>query len=374
MCVNLNACAQTIVFDPAINDDWYYHGVFYGRGIELKHGEGKGNIYLTCEYYKKDKEHFPIFESTDGGKTFEHISDIYDTEFTKKKYAKAEDGSYCEVSEGTEGAVTYRDEWWRMLYQPTLFELPEDFGDLKKGTVFCVGNTNANNHCAIVIYYSTDNLRTWNYLSTVAEGGKCHMEIGSAIWEGFLVYEYSTLYCFYSDERGMMGGGQRIAFKKSSDGVNWSEDIKVCDFEEENNRFRPGMPIVTKIPDGRFLLVYEGVNMGSPHPNFYKITDDIELWDYKDHGTYFPDIFASGSPYCTTLGDKVIIGGHGTNKIGVNTNSLETDEWIMTDTNIEIGYSRCLFPMENGNLLITSGGNWNTTGARKLVFSIEEIR
>ena len=36
--------AQTLVFDPAENDNWYYHGVFYGRGIELKEGEGKGNI------------------------------------------------------------------------------------------------------------------------------------------------------------------------------------------------------------------------------------------------------------------------------------------------------------------------------------------
>lgn len=49
--VNVNA--QTLVFDPAENENWYYHGVFYGRGIELKHGDGKGNIYLTSEYYYK---------------------------------------------------------------------------------------------------------------------------------------------------------------------------------------------------------------------------------------------------------------------------------------------------------------------------------
>ena len=102
---------------------------------------------------------------------------------------KAEDGSYYEVPEGTESATTYYNEWWSMLYQPFLFELPEDLGNLKKGTVLCVGTTRANNHCAIVIYYSTDNLKKWNYLSTVAEGGKCEMEKASAIWEGFLVYE-----------------------------------------------------------------------------------------------------------------------------------------------------------------------------------------
>ena len=376
-CVNANA--ETLVFDPAENENWYYHGVFYGRGIELKHGECKGNIYLTSEYYyypgKWGQEHFPIFESTDGGETFNHISDIYDTEFTKRKYKAAENGTYYEVPEGTEGATTYMGEWWGMIYQPTLFELPEDLGNLKNGTVLCVGTTKSTNYSAIVIYYSEDNLKSWNYLSTVAEGGKAEMEKASAIWEGFLVYENNALYCFYSDERGMTGGGQRLVMKKSTDGVNWSEDVKVCDFEEENNRYRPGMPIGTRLPDGRFMLTYEGVNMGNGYlPDFYKITDNIEQWDYKDHGTEMPRIFSGGSPYCTTMPDgNVIIGGHGTSKIGVNTNSLATDEWIVLDTDIENGYSRCLFPMQNGNLLITSGGNWDITGARKLCCSVEKI-
>lgn len=374
--ININA--QTLVFDPAVNENWYYHGVFYGRGMELKLGENKGNIYVTSEYYyypgKWGQEHFPIFESTDGGKTFNHISDIYDTEFTKNKYKKAEDGTYYEVSEGSEGATKYYNEWWGMIYQPMLFELPEDLGSLKKGTVLCVGTTKATNYSAIVIYYSTDSLKTWNYLSTVALGGKAEMGNASAIWEGYLIYENGSLYCFYSDERKMTGGGQRLVFKKSSDGINWSEDVKVCDFEEENDSYRPGMPIVTKLPDNRFMLTYEGVNMGSPHPGFYKITDNIEKWEYKAHGVEMPKLFAGGSPYCATMPDgKVVIGGHGTSKIGVNTNSVKTNEWIVLDTNIENGYSRCLFPLANGDLLITSGGNWDITGARKLVCSVEKI-
>ncbi len=361
--------AKATVFDPAENDNWYYHGVFYGRGIELKHGKNKGNIYLTCEYYYKShmlgQEHFPIFESADGGKSFKHISDIYDTEFNEKKYE----------SESGEELTTYKNEWWSMLYQPTLFEMPEDLGTLKKGTVLCVGTTRAKNHCAIVIYYSTDNLKTWKYLSTVAEGGKCEMEKASAIWEGFLVYENNALYCFYSDERNMTGGGQRLVAKKSIDLVTWGEDIKVCDFEEENNHYRPGMPVVTRLHDGRYMLAYEGVNMGSPHPNFYKITNKIEEWDYKSHGTKMPAVLCGGSPYCATMpnGD-VITGGHNSSMIGVNKSSLANNEWILLDTDIENGYSRCLFPMENGNLLITSGGNWNVQGARKLCCSVVEIK
>lgn len=376
MCIGVNISAETLIFDPAINENWYAHGVFYGRGIQLKcdeAGENKGNIYATSEYYyypgRYGNEHFPIFESRDMGKTYEHISDIYEKEFIQKKYMKAEDGTYYEVPLGTEGATTYYNEWWGMVFQPTLYELPEDIGNLKKGTVLCVGTATSSNHSAIVIYYSTDGLKTWEYLSTVSEGGKAKTENASAIWEGYLTAHEGTLYCFYSDERGMNQKGQKLVFKKTKDAINWSQDVAVCDFTEENPGFRPGMPVVTKLSDGRFMLVYEGVNMGTAGylPNYYKITDDINNWDCKAHGNVMPRVFAGGSPYCTTMADgKIVVGGHNTSKVAVNTNSLSTNEWYIFDTGLQNAYSRSLFPLNNGELLVVSGGNYNETGARKL--------
>lgn len=80
---SVNAGSKTTVFDIGNSKDWHYKGVFYGRGIQLQTdeaGENRGNIYVTCEYYyypgRYGYEHFPIFESRDGGKTFSHISDI----------------------------------------------------------------------------------------------------------------------------------------------------------------------------------------------------------------------------------------------------------------------------------------------------------
>lgn len=201
------------------------------------------------------------------------------------------------------------------------------------------------------------------------------MEKASAVWEGYLICEKGTLYCFYSDERGMTDGGQRLLYTKTTDGINWSEDVKICDFEEENAKYRPGMPIVTKLADNRFFLVYEGVNMGNGYmPSYYKISDNIEVWDYKDHGTELPRLFQGGSPYCATMPDgKIVIGSHGTDKIGVNTNNVTTNEWIVFDTDAENGYSRSLFPLSNGDLLLTTGGKHYATSVRKLTCSVERI-
>ncbi len=382
-CMAVTSNAAEVVYEPTITDTWYDNGVRYGRGMQLKTDEAgvnKGNIYVTSEYFyypgHYGYEHFPIFESTDGGRTYTHISDVYDTEFMEKKWMKAEDGTYYEVPVGTEGATTYYDEWWVMLFQPFLYELPEDIGDLKKGTVLCAGTTKTNNRSAIVIYYSTDGLRTWDYYSTIVEAGPLKMNNGTAIWEAMLISENGVLYCFYSSEVGMTkGGGQRLVYRASNDCKNWSDDVKVCDFEEENPAFRPGMPVVTKMANGKFFMIYEGVNMKSGYmPVYYKVSDDIATWDYKDHGVELPSPFRSGSPYCTTLNDgKVVITTHGTKKIGVNINNAETNEWYIFNTDIESAYSRALFPMETGELLLISGGAHQPLNGRTLTTSVQKI-
>ncbi len=380
----VSAHAETLVFDPGQDSNWHYHGVFYGRGLQLQTdeaGENKGKLYVTSEYYyypgKWGQEHFPIFESSDGGETWKHISDIYDTEFTKKKWMKAEDGSYYEVAEGTEGATTYYNQWWGMVFEPQLFELPEDLGDLKKGTVICGGVTKANDHCAIVVYYSTDALKTWNYLSTVALGGKEQTGIGSAIWEPFFVYENNALYCFFSDERGMAdGGGQKLVFSKTTDGTNWQSLVDVCNYQWENKSFRPGMPVVTKLPDGRYFMIYEGVNMHKGHlPTYYKITDNIENWKSTEREDgVLPLPLDGGSPYCITLTDgTVVVGAHGTSKVAVNTDSLKSETWTLIDTNIGNAYTRCLVPLMDNKFMVVSAGAYSAPDPHKLTISIEEV-
>lgn len=364
---DIKELAETLVFDSASENECRHPGVFYGRGLVIKHGNEKGNLYTTSEFYKKGDEHFPIFESVDGGKSWTHVSDVYDSEFTEKKYK----------AEASEELTTYKNENWKMLFQPMLFEMPADMGSIKKGDVLCVGTTVSENHCAIVIYHSGDNLRSWKYISTVAEGGKCRMETGSAIWEGFLVYENNALYCFFSDERGMIqGGGQKLVFAKTMDGINWENPVDVCNFEEENPYFRPGMPIVTRLSDGRYFMVYEGVKMRQgDHPTYYKITEDIENWrPYEREDGIMPYPFECGSPYCIVLEDgRLVVGAHGTNKVAVNADSLKTETWKIYDTHIGNAYTRCLLPLEGNRFMVVSAGAYGAPGYHKLTISIESI-
>lgn len=255
-------------------------------------------------------------------------------------------------------ATRLYDEWWTLIHQPVLFELPQRIGKLDKGTVLCGGMAKSAQHYAIEIYAGTDALKSWKYVSTVAMGGQGVMNTASAVWEPFFVCENGTLYCFYSDERGMTEGGQRIVYSKSTDGENWSEIVKVCDFEEKNAKYRPGMPVVTKLNDGRFMLIYEGVNMKPDYmPTYYKVTDDINSWDYTEHGRVMPKPFDGGSPCCITLSDGTIVAGvHNSSQVAINTDNLATNNWFFADTSITNAYSRCLFPLMNGEVLITSAG------------------
>ncbi len=293
MCFATVANAAEVVFEPTVTDAWYDNGVRYGRGIQLQcdeAGANKGNIYVTSEYFyypgRYGFEHFPIFESTDG-------------------------------------------------------------------------------------------LKTWDYYSTIVEAGPLKMNNGTAIWEAFLTGENGVLYCFYSSEVGMTkGGGQRFVYRASSDCKTWGEDVKVCDFEEENPAFRPGMPVVTKMANGKFFMIYEGVNMGNGYmPVYYKITDDIESWrpTEREDGI-MPKPFDCGSPYCTSLTDgTLVVGAHGTSKVAVNANGLKTDSWTIVDTNIGNAYTRCLVPLIDNKFMVVSAGAYSAPDPHKLSISIESI-
>lgn len=374
---------ETTVYTGNTETD-YRCGVVYGRGLQLvtdEAGENKGNVYVTSEYYNgkngEAKEYFHIYESSDEGRTFEKISGVYDTENNKKKF-KTDDNweTYYEVEENSEGATAYRDTKWSFRFQPTLYELPDAVGNLPKGTVLCVGlsgsqlssgveNTSVGDvdisaYARMDVYYSTDGLRTWNFLSHIADtSGAEEIEKGTALWEPYFILESGKLYCFYSDERGMTdGGGQKLSAVYTTDGTTWSEPFDAVNFEEENNTFRPGMPIVSKMADGRYILVYEGVNMNSSGTlmSYYKITDDIEDWNPTEHGHIYPSSITGGSPYCTVMPDgAVVIGAYGSAGVAVNRDNLETDTWTMADTDISRAYTRCLFPLTNGKLFVVSG-------------------
>jgi hypothetical protein len=116
--------------------------VLYARALLLQHGKedaatgvvknGKvepGTILATWENYSSEPPYFPIYKSTDKGKTWSEISKVKD----------AVNG-------------------WGLRYQPQLFELPIAMGGFPKGTILLSGSAIPEDLSVtqIDLYASTD--------------------------------------------------------------------------------------------------------------------------------------------------------------------------------------------------------------------------
>jgi hypothetical protein len=154
----------------------------YGRILQLQHnGENNGALYATSQWSQKS---FPIYKSTDDGKTWKLIA---------------------QVSEQLDKTLTAN-------WQPHIFELPCQVGEMPEGTLLLAG-------CAykpgvtdtyMCIWRSYDLGKTWEEFTVVDQGGGT--DINDGMYEPFLICdEDGSLVCFYSDETEVwQNGGQRL--------------------------------------------------------------------------------------------------------------------------------------------------------------------
>ncbi|GAB3670549.1 IclR family transcriptional regulator domain-containing protein [Halopiger thermotolerans] len=213
-------------------------GAMYPRVARLEHdGSSDPALLATFECYETagkngtDEPYFPIYRSTDDGRTWSRFSEIRDTQ-----------------------------HGWGLRYQPMLFEAPQRIGPWEPGTVFAVGNSipSDRSQTSLDLYASEDGGQNWSYVSTVATGGKAVPARGeSPVWAPELTVDADgNLVCFFSDARHSDDGYERvIGHRVSTDGGRtWeSETFDVAIADEES---MPGMPTITKLPTGRYLLTY----------------------------------------------------------------------------------------------------------------------
>jgi len=129
--------------------------ITYPRYVELT----DGTIIATASLMGHSPGFFPIFESKNGGASWEYISDLRDTV-----------------------------NGWGMSAQPALAELKEPLGAFPAGTVLASGNSWSNNGTRIDLYASRDRARTWEFVSHIAQGGRPNTTNGATpIWEPFLL-------------------------------------------------------------------------------------------------------------------------------------------------------------------------------------------
>ncbi|MBR2459716.1 MAG: exo-alpha-sialidase [Clostridia bacterium] len=255
----------------------------YPSVIELQHsGEKNGTLLATFCLGEQplsgvSKTSGCVIESTDGGKTWKQIA----------RPAETIDPSIRGIS------------------MAHLYELPAQVGDMPAGTLLYSGNSvNYNRKSHIAAWRSFDHGYTWEEYVIIAEGGGTR----EGVWEPVMWYEPSDgyLYCFYSDDSDPEHD-QKLVYKRSKDGVNWSDAVDICAFSDY--KARPGMFVMTKLGKALYFMVYElyGIENGYV---YYKITNDVSSWIPSTAGTKLQteeaDYLLGGAPSCvwTSVGGK----------------------------------------------------------------------
>jgi len=245
--------------------------VGYGRSIQLQHsGAWNGTIISTFEHWHFGGGPQPciIRQSTDEGRSWTTIANVFDPQ----------------------GSDT--------IWQPALFEMPQQMGGYPAGTLVLVfvaiegGNPNLSE---FKLFHSTNHGASWTYSNT--------FEIGRndqhGVWEPNLAMDgLGRLVCYFSDERQAPNYSQFINAIPSTDGGDhWGAEFPVVYHQGSN--VRPGMFTTARLPNGQYIGFYE--NGGEQfYRIFYKLSPDGINWgNVADYGTVVgtPDgRWPTGSP------------------------------------------------------------------------------
>ena len=335
-------------------------GVRYGRIIRLQNNDSyNGILVATFEVYPN---YLGIYRSTDDGFTWTQMST-----------------PFLDSISG-----------WSMKAEPDLFELPAAAGSLPAGTILLAGNSETNNVNShrMEVWYSTNQGQTWQFRSLVDQS------TNQGLWEPRLdVSSSGQLVCYYSDERFQSSGyNQLLGERVSPDGgLTWGPEIYVCAVPDGVKR--PGMAVTANLPNGHYVLSYEGVNFGGYSQVYIKFSNDGTNWgSASDVGTAIQTAggaYVGGTPYIMwspaggSNGTLLVSGKYDINtpntdrEFLINTN-LGQGNWTMIPAAVQwqgggdglSGWSQGMIPTADGQGIIqmsSSTFNDNTNDNEMLV-------
>ncbi len=361
--------------DIAVSDDnWWDRGVQYGRILVLNNQtKEENNVLLAthCELNAGLTDNgpgYPIYRSNDNGKSWKIITRVTDT-------------------------LTGANSEWN----PTLFELSKPCGDYPAGTIIlaaCSIDPEHKKESHIRLYFSLDGGYTFDQGVVVASAGG----LDEGVWEPFLVQlDDGSLVCYYSDDSDPKHS-QTIVYKQSEDAEKWSDAVTVV--ASENLKERPGMPVVTRIADGSYFMVYEVFDKADTEGNpvyFKRSTDGLDWGEASSIGEELLSKNgkkALGSaPYCgwTPVGGEngtlIVSGTHmrkGKSKTGSdyfisydNGATWETVPHIIPYENADhVGYSNSFAFSEDGKTMcaINNPQRDDNPDKSKIVVAVAELQ
>jgi hypothetical protein len=300
-----------------------------------------------------------IWRSSDNGASFTALGAVADAEFAK--------GLCC----------------------GTLFELPQAVGALPAGTLLYAASVGADLSGTVMenrIHRSDDGGATWRFLSVCGRGRVARVGgRNNGIWEPeFSMAATGELVCHYADET-VPGKSQVLAYVKSSDGITWSAPQLTVAGDNANQR--PGMPVVRKLPGGKYFMVFENCFGGPLDCSVRaKLSDDGLNWGAANDlgrrletasGQFFrhaPTVAwapVAGQPngMLMVIGQILFDGSGAVDAAGngktmlINTNADGSGAWRVVATPIALAnpplvthfcpnYSSPLLPLPNGTLVM----------------------
>lgn len=171
--------------------------------------------------------------------------------------------TYLEIARSTDNARSWTpistiSESGRNLDNGNLIQLPN-------GTVLVTMRSVVDGQSyRLPVYRSTDDGASWAYLSNIDANESPNGATNRGVWEPtFNNLSNGTLSVLYANEKHAgdnPGYSQIISQKTSTDnGATWSSESRAIT-QSGGGSARPGMPVMTRMNDGRWIMVYEICN------------------------------------------------------------------------------------------------------------------
>lgn len=210
-------------------------------------------------------------------------------------YISNDEGDHWQLQQNVVDQKKHHDTLhWQLRWQPNLTEMPRASGPLKAGTLLLAANATGDTAKGrlvaedLQLYASTDQGHHWRYRgSIVAGGGNPSDKDNKGVWEPNVhILDDGRMVAYYSSEQHKAEGyNQLLAHKLSSDGGRtWGAEH--VDVAIPGGVQRPGMAVVTRLPDGRYAMTYENIDGPDNGQVFIKFSrDGLDFGDPHDHGT-----------------------------------------------------------------------------------------
>ena len=262
------AAAQMPGRTPTVVGTKIADGQAYATVVVLKHqGKSTDNGRMLLAYEGNGWDGVPIWESVDHGSSWQFVGNAKDPMVTDAQRPRCE-----------------------MHWQPHLTEMPRTEHGIAAGTVLLSASTvcqqpppgRGTDSMHLRLFTSGDFGRSWKYVSTYADAPGAE-----PVWEPhLLILDDGTFVEFYSDETHKpQGYNQLLGHKVSKDGgKTWGP--LVFDVALPGGVERPGMVIIDRLPDHRYVYNFEDVDgpiQMQVHLKFSK--DGLNWGDPQDRGT-----------------------------------------------------------------------------------------